>query len=141
MTSANIERLRQLADWLVATDIGRLELRGPGESICLQRQDGRIAVVDDDAADEPDAEQAAVVAATATSVGVFLHRHPLRDAVLAEPGASVHRGQVLGLLQIGALLLPVASPCDGVVAAVLVEHGTTAGFGTPVIEIHPWTST
>ena len=142
MTSANIERVRQLADWLAATDIGRLELRGPGESICLQRENGRIAVVDD-APDEPAGEPAKVpaIAAMAPSVGVFLHRHPLRDAVLAEPGASVHRGQVLGRLQIGALLRPVTSPCDGVVAAVLVEDGTTAGFGTPLIEIHPWTST
>ena len=138
MRDTGIDRVRQLADWLAATDIGRLELRGPGESICLQREDGRIVVVPDEPMNEP--AQAPARAATAGSVGVFLHRHPLRDAAFAECGASVRQGQVLGLLQIGALLLPVTSPCDGVVAAVLLAHGATAGFGTPLIEIHPWTS-
>ena len=77
------------------------------------------------------------VAATAGSVGVFLHRHPLRDTAIAEAGATVRRGGLVGLLQIGALLLPVTSPCDGVVGAMLLEHGATAGYGARLVELHP----
>lgn len=133
--NANSDRVRQLADWLSETDIARLELHGPGESTCLLREGGRIVVAQDEPAPAP--VDAPSVAATAASVGVFLHRHPLRDAAIAETGTTVRCGQVVGLLQIGALLLPVASPCDGVVAAMLLEHGATAGYGEHLVELHP----
>jgi len=135
MTISNSDRVRQLVDWLSETDIARLELRGPGESICLQREGGRIVVAQDEPALAT--EDAPSVAATAASVGVFLHRHPLRDAAIAETGTAVRCGQIVGLLQIGALLLPVTSPCDGVVAAMLLEHGATAGYGERLVELHP----
>jgi len=135
MTSSNSDRVRQLSDWLSTTDIARLELRGPGESICLQREGGRIVVAQDEPAPAP--VDAPSVTATAASVGVFLHRHPLRDAAIAEIGTTVRRGQIVGLLQIGALLLPVTSPCDGVVAAMLLAHGATAGYGARLVELHP----
>ena len=134
MTNSNSHRVRQLSDWLSDTDISRLELRGPGESICLRREGGRIVVTQDEPAPEVDATS---VAATAPSVGVFLHRHPLRDSAVAETGATVRSGQIVGLMQIGALLLPVTSPCDGVVAAMLLEHGATAGYGARLVELHP----
>ena len=135
MTSSNIDRVRQLSDWLFGTDIARLELRGPGQHICLQREGNRIVAVPD----EPALEHAAApgIAATAGSAGVFLRRHPLRSTALAEAGDAVRCGQVVGLLQVGALLLPVTSPCDGVVAGQLVEHGTTVGYGARLVELHP----
>lgn len=137
MTRSNIDRVQQLSDWLSATDIARLELRGPGASIRLQRDGGRIVAVPDDPADEPGRAQGAApgIAATAGSVGVFLHRHPLRGTSLVDPGQPVRRGQIVGLLQIGALLLPVSSPCDGVVAGWLVEHGATVGYGARLVEL------
>jgi acetyl-CoA carboxylase biotin carboxyl carrier protein len=135
MTDSNSDRVRQLSDWLSGTDIACLELRGPGESICLRREGGRIVVAQGEPALTP--VDAPSVAATAASVGVFLHRHPLRDTAIAETGTAVRRGQIVGLLQIGALLLPVTSPCDGVVAAILLEHGATAGYGARLVEIHP----
>ena len=139
MTKSNTDRVRQLSEWLSATDIGRLELRGPGESIRLQREGGRIVVALGVPGFEPADEYVAVpsVAATASSVGVFLHRHPLHHTALAEAGASVGCGQVVGLLQIGALLLPVTSPCDGVVVGTLVEHGAAVGYGARLIEFQP----
>ena len=135
MMNSNSDRVRQLSDWLSGTDIARLELRGHGESICLRREGGRIVVAQDEPALVP--ADAPSVTATAASVGVFLHRHPLRDTAIAETGTTVCRGQTVGLLQIGALLLPVASPCDGVVAAMLLEHGATAGYGERLVELHP----
>ena len=133
MTHSSTARARQLADWLSATDIDRLELRGPGESVCLQRVGGRVEVAQGEPAPEPVAVPS--VAATASSVGVFLHRHPLHHAALAAVGAAVRCGQVVGLLQVGALLLPVMSPSDGVVAGLLVEHGATVGYGSRLVEL------
>ena len=138
MTRSTIDRVQQLSDWLCATDIARLELRGPGETVCLQREGSRIVAVHD----EPALDHAAApgMSATASSVGVFLHRHPLHPldhTALAEPGDTVRCGQTVGLLQIGALLLPVTSPCDGVVVGTLVEHGTTVGYGERLMALQP----
>ena len=138
MTTSSIDRVQQLSDWLRATDIARLELRGPGETVCLRREGSRIVAVHD----EPALEHSAApgMSASAQSVGVFLHRHPLHladHAALAEAGGTVRCGQTVGLLQIGALLLPVTSPCDGVVSGTLVEHGTTVGYGERLMALQP----
>ena len=132
----HLDTLEQLSAWLAATDIALLELRGPGVHVRLRR-DGALGVPMLDAA-PPDAGTAGRpprFLAAASSVGVFLHAHPLNDALLAQPGAAVSAGQVLGLLQIGALLLPVTAPQDGTVIGTLVAHGERVGFGTPLVEL------
>jgi acetyl-CoA carboxylase biotin carboxyl carrier protein len=44
-------------------------------------------------------------------------------------------GQVLGLLKIGALLLPVPAPRAGVVKTVLATEGSLVGFGDPLVAL------
>ena len=127
-----IDDVQQLSAWLAATDIDLLELHGPGEHLCLRRDGARVEIVPSDALQDGP-EQRAV--ATAASPGVFLHGHPLRGEPLATPGAVARAGQVLGLLQIGALLLPVTAPAEGVVQAMLVAQDTTVGYGTPLVEL------
>jgi acetyl-CoA carboxylase biotin carboxyl carrier protein len=136
-----LERLRELAAWLAPTDIGLLELRGPHMQMRLHRDGSALGeVVQVDARDDapsttvemPPTDTSAI---TASSVGVFLHRHPLREAPLARPGADVRAGQTLGLLQIGALLLPVTARQDGIVVDMLVAAGATVGYGTPLVEL------
>lgn len=128
-----IEDVRQVSAWLEATDIDMLELQGPHERLRLRRNGKRIEVASDDVLEV--AEPLNLV--TAESVGVFLHGHPQRAEPLASPGVRVRAGQVLGLLQIGALLLPVISPRDGTVEAVLVAPDTAVGYGTPLIAVRP----
>jgi acetyl-CoA carboxylase biotin carboxyl carrier protein len=114
---------RRLAGWLAATDIARLELRGPGGTLALDN--GRSVVVN------------------APSVGVLRHRHPLREAALAPPGTRVRAGQPLALLQVGGLLLPVPAPADGVVARHVAADGAIVGYGDPLVEFterNAWTS-
>jgi len=126
-----------LSSWLSATDIGWLELRGPGVHLCLRNDGGRVQSVPPGAA-HPVAHEA--VAVRAPSVGRFLHAHPLHDAPLAAPGQPVARGQAIGLLQIGALLLPVQAPCDGTVATHLAADGSTVGYGAALVELLPATT-
>jgi len=128
------DQVHQIAAWLAATDIGLLELRGPALELRLRNDGGQVQAA-------PDAPP---VTASAGSVGVFLHRHPLHETPLAPIGETVRAGQPLGLLQIGALLLPVPAPQDGVVTALPVAHSTLVGYGTPLVELQPgssWTST
>jgi acetyl-CoA carboxylase biotin carboxyl carrier protein len=135
----HIDQLQQLSEWLAATDIGLLELRGPGGHIRLRHDGARIEAVEDATpatSDEPHAHGPRLHVA-AGSVGVFLHGHPLHTAPLARPGARLRAGQPLGLLQVGALLLPVVAPKDATLIGPLVADGETVGFATPLFELEP----
>jgi len=140
-----IEHVRQLSDWLAGTDIGLLELRGPADLLLRLRRDGGDAetvVHEATTAPGPAAPAPAPaptgLTANAPSVGVFLHAHPLHPtAALAPAGARVGAGEPVGLLRIGALLLPVPAPQAATVAGVRVAHGTAVGFGTPLVDLDP----
>jgi acetyl-CoA carboxylase biotin carboxyl carrier protein len=66
---------------------------------------------------------------------VFRHSHPLHTAPLVWPGADVRAGQPLGLLQIGALLLPVTAPKDATLVTMLIADGESVGYATALIEL------
>jgi acetyl-CoA carboxylase biotin carboxyl carrier protein len=128
--------IARIADWLATTDIGLLELRGPGTALRLRQTAGglRAEAITDDAGDG-DGDAPAETVVTAPSLGVFLHRHPLRADDLAPAGSAVTADQVLGLLQTGPLLRPVRAPADGVLLEALVPHGATVGYGTPLFAL------
>ncbi len=147
-------RIAQLGDWLAPTDIAVLEFTTPDLRIRLDRDvppaagpatartaardgaaptpgaDGTTGKSDGHRADRPGTS---VVAAH--SVGVFLDTHPLATAPLAAVGSRVALGQTIGLLRIGALLLPVAAPADGVVERMLAVPGDIVGHGTPLFAL------
>ena len=139
----HLDQLKQLSEWLVATDIAMLELRGPDGHIRLRHDGARVESIEDAAPAMTGTTSGCVprVTVAACSVGVFLHGHPLQTTPLARPGARVRAGQTLGLLQIGALLLPVTAPKDATVIGALVAHGETVGFATPLVELEPLAET
>jgi len=132
------DSIQQLSAWLADTDIAVLELSGPGVSLRLHQGDDPGAI---------EAEQRVAPAATpvrpqgltvrAPSVGVFLAAHPLQATPLASPGTRIRAGEPIGLMQIGALLLPVHAPQNAIVRAVRAAPGTPVGFGTPLFELDP----
>ncbi|MGJ7614706.1 MULTISPECIES: acetyl-CoA carboxylase biotin carboxyl carrier protein [unclassified Variovorax] len=125
------QRVTQLAAWLANTDIGLLELRTPHGTLRLGRQGDEIVELPEED------DEAELVSVKAPSVGAFLHSHPLATAPLTRIGQRVEAGQVIGLLQIGPLLLPVTAPQAGIVDARHVESGIAVGYGTPLIDLHP----
>jgi acetyl-CoA carboxylase biotin carboxyl carrier protein len=128
--------ITQLAAWLAATDIDALELDGPGVHLRLERE-GAVAAAPVTTAASMSASPAHSSQTTvrAPSVGVFLDRIPGRSAALAPPGTEVQAGHLLGLLQIGALLLPVRAAVAGWLGEWCVSAGTTVGYGTPLVDI------
>jgi acetyl-CoA carboxylase biotin carboxyl carrier protein len=68
---------------------------------------------------------------------VFLHSHPLAAAPLVRIGERVETGQTVGLLKIGALLLPVAAPQVGIVDRIHAADGLAVGYGTPLVDLNP----
>jgi acetyl-CoA carboxylase biotin carboxyl carrier protein len=145
MTEQQIERVRQLSQWLAGTDITCFELSGPGHRIRLSRNggtngNGQGAVrqqADTDLAPPAhgQSEPCARTVIRAGSVGVFLQSHPLRDEPLAGAGRQVAAGQAVGLLKIGLVLLPVPAPRAGTVVRVAASHASAVGYGDPLIEI------
>jgi acetyl-CoA carboxylase biotin carboxyl carrier protein len=68
-------------------------------------------------------------------VGILLHSHPMRRVPLAPCGSLVRAGQTVALLQVGALLVPIDAPCDGVVVEVVAQEGALVGFGADIIRL------
>ena len=135
-----IDSLQQLSASLDDAGIGLLELRGPGVLLRLGRDAADVAPVGEHSVATSDAPTYASSSGTtvnAPAAGIFLHTHPMQSTPLAPVGAPVRAGAPVGLLQIGALLLPVTAPRAAVVAGRRVEHGTTVGYGTPLVELAP----
>lgn len=130
------DELKQMAEWLADTDIGLLELRTPTGSVRLGREPapGSAIVQLEDDAQQGEAALAQTIA-SAPSVGVFLHAHPLRDTPVVRVGERVKAGQGLGLLRIGPLLLPVTAPAAGQVTGVREESGAAVGYGAALFEL------
>lgn len=125
--------IRRIGAWLAATDIGLLELRGPGTGLRLRHQGAGVV----EEAFEAEAGALPAFTVNAPSVGRFLQRHPLRSEDLAPAGMEVAAGQVLGLLQVGPLLLPVCAPAAGVLIETLAAHGSAVGYGAPLFTLEP----
>jgi acetyl-CoA carboxylase biotin carboxyl carrier protein len=133
-----LKHVGQISAWLADTDIALLELRGPGASLTLRQHHGSVTAELDESLACPGLPAGAADVVTTPTVGVFLHRHPLHEAPLVRIGERVQAGQAIGLLRIGTLLLPVPAPRSGIIAGVLVAHGTTVDFGTRLFELLPF---
>lgn len=130
-----LERVAQLSAWLANTDIGLLELRTPHGTLRLGRQGGDMVELPME--EEEEEGEAEPVTVKASSVGLFLHTHPVATEPLARIGQRVDAGQLIGLLNIGPLLLPVSAPQAGIVDALHAESGIAVGYGAPLIDLHP----
>lgn len=134
-------RITQLGGWLAGTDIATLELTTPDLRIRLDRDvspaAGATSAARPAMAGPPAPAVSAVSIVKAHSVGIFLDTHPLAIAPLAAVGARVALGQTIGLLRIGALLLPVAAPAGAVVERLLATPGEAVGHGTPLFALRP----
>jgi acetyl-CoA carboxylase biotin carboxyl carrier protein len=134
------DQIETLSAWMAEAGIDELELTGPNFRL---RLDGGGPQVNDDLGGNRQsgvvpAQRPSSDVAAASTAGLFLHRHPLHETALAPEGTSVRAGQALGLLRIGPLLVPVIAPRDGIVGAMLVAHETVVGFGTGLVELHPY---
>jgi acetyl-CoA carboxylase biotin carboxyl carrier protein len=136
----SFDQLHKLSAWMAEAGIDELELIGP--SFRLRLNGDGLQAHDDRAGDRPSdvvpAQRAVNDVVAASTVGLFLHRHPLQETALAPEGTPVRAGQTLGLLRVGPLLVPVIAPRDGIAGAMLVAHETVVGFGTGLIELHPY---
>ncbi len=133
---------RQIADWLADADIEFAEISGSDWDVVMQRETGylpeRLAGTGqrNATANNLTASTSGMVFVAAPLAGVFLDRHPLRQAPMITPGAKVRKGGILGFLRLGVVLAPIVAPVDGVFVKTLARHGALIGFGTELIQIY-----
>ncbi|HLI28613.1 MAG TPA: acetyl-CoA carboxylase biotin carboxyl carrier protein subunit [Chloroflexota bacterium] len=125
-------RLRELVGWLQQCGVEELELTAGAERLYLRR-DGALA--------EPPAPPIAPATESliigAPAVGLF-HRGPEEGAPpLVAEGATVHAGQVLGVVEVLRMPHPVEAPADGRVLRFLAESGQAVEYGQPLVELWP----
>lgn len=106
-------RLQELVALAQSAPLGELELSEHGY---------RIRLVAAPAGQGP-------LTLAAPVAGRLLAGHPLRPAPFAPPGAQVRAGEVVALVESGAVYAGVAAPCDGVLAAWLCPAGAEVAAG------------
>jgi acetyl-CoA carboxylase biotin carboxyl carrier protein len=125
------QHVDQLESWLAEAGIDYLELSGPVRQLRLGAIEQELLVKTTDAADAV----TSAVTVKAPMVGTLLHSHPMRRVPLAPCGSLVRAGQTVALLQVGALLVHIDAPCDGVVVEVLAQEGALVGFGAEITRL------
>ena len=118
--------IKQLSAWISQRGIDLLELTTPEASLRLRRD-----TPDSTAADPAQGSRYHELAAP--SPGRYLDRHPLSTQPLVTSGAAVEAGQLVGFLQIGALLLPLRSAQAGRIVSLPRNPGDTLGYGSVVM--------
>jgi acetyl-CoA carboxylase biotin carboxyl carrier protein len=140
--SVQPDQIDRIVGWLMHTDIDLVEFSNQVQAVRLTRAaDGGILKT---ALAPPSCNGRLKLCATekdvirANGVGRFLTRHPLQESPLVRPGDAVWPGQTIGLLQVGALLVPVHAPAHGLVAGFLAADGALVGYGAPLVQlVHP----
>ena len=126
----NRNDLTLLSTHLAATDIDRLELRGPDFSLALVRH-GNVIV------QEPIDRETVEITVTADGPGEFLREHPLHQGISVESGEAFLAGATLGFLRVGSLLRAVTAPAAGTMIQPLANDHQPVGFGDPLFKIEP----
>lgn len=131
----SIEEIANVIAFSLRRNVARVEIERPGFALKL-------------ALPPPVAQPEAIaplpspttVAVRTAGFGRFVSRAPLSQQPLAPVGAEVSRGDVLGLLKVGALYRPIRSPIAGIVRQVYAGEGDLLGFGAETFEIEPYDS-
>lgn len=120
-----------LAEVMRKAGVRLLEVEGAGQRVRMTLEPSRSvlpAPVEIGAGEAPTLVKAA-------SMGRFRAAHPDGLFPAGKLDAVVERGQILGFVQVGTLLLPVAAPRGGRLARILAADESLVGYGTPLFEI------
>lgn len=132
----HIDKIRQIANWMTTANLARLELRSPGFELSLTRPIGAApTVATPPTHSTPECSPQPRVAAIATVCGHFHARHPCRDTPQVTPGQPLKAGYIVGVIDVGDLLLPAVATADGVAGDYLVEDGSLVDYATPLLAL------
>jgi biotin carboxyl carrier protein len=119
-----LEEIRQLALWLKEHHLAGAEMSRPGVHLTLKRGEPAVSGVTPVAAAAVEDK-----VLRTTGLGRLLLTHPQHAEPFVAVGDQLSAGQLVALLQVGALLLPQRSPNAATVIDVRVPCGSTVGYG------------
>ncbi|MDM8201697.1 acetyl-CoA carboxylase biotin carboxyl carrier protein [Allofournierella massiliensis] len=142
--------LEQITSLLKAFDessASRLKYTCGEEQITLEKAVAQSAVVCApvvEAAPVAAAQPAAAPAAAAPAagatidaplVGTFYVASAPGEAPFVKPGDTVHKGQIIGLIEAMKMINEIPAPCDCVIESLVAQDGALVGFGDPLFQI------
>ncbi|UZJ57853.1 hypothetical protein OKW98_14585 [Pseudomonas sp. KU26590] len=132
----HISKIRQIVEWMSSANLAQFELHSGDFSLRLNRPLNSAA---GGAAHTAQAIETAApaprIGAMATVCGRFLSCHPGRDQAEVQPGDVIAVGAVVGLIQVGDVLLPVTATAAGTVKAFMVEEQQRVDYGTALLSL------
>jgi acetyl-CoA carboxylase biotin carboxyl carrier protein len=126
----NVDEIAALVALAEQMGLARIEIETAAFSLRLEMMPRRPP-----AAGVPIARASRTRTVRTTTIGRFSPCAPLSALPFVSPGNVVSEGEIMGLLQIGALLRPIRTPVSGIVRAVHATEGAVLGYGAPVFDI------
>lgn len=132
----DISKIRQIVEWVSSANLAQFELHSGDFSLRLNRPLNSVAAgVTPTAQPLETAAPAPRIGAMATVCGRFLSRHPGRDTPEVQPGDVIEVGALIGLIQVGEVLLPVTATAAGTVEAFMVDEQQLVDYGTALLSL------
>lgn len=123
----DIKTLTKISKWMETTDLEEITWKNGADKISLRINNNPAHTATISSNLEP---------VLAPSIGLFRFARPGKTNHLKE-GASVKKGQELGVIAVGKEFKPVAAPADGLLKIISVEDGKPVEYGQPLFFVEP----
>jgi len=123
----DVKKLSKLTKWMETTDLEEITWKSGEDKISLKLNNNP--------------EHSTAIASTmepilAPSIGIFRFARPGKTNHLKE-GASVKKGQELGVVEVGKDFKSVTAPADGLLKIISIEDGKPVEYGQPMFFVEP----
>lgn len=123
----DVKTLSKLTKWMETTDLEEITWRNGDDKISLKLNNNPEHNTSFSSTMEP---------VLAPSIGIFRFARPGKTNHLKE-GASVKKGQELGVVEVGKDFKPVDAPADGLLRIISIEDGKPVEYGQPLFFVEP----
>ncbi len=123
----DIKTLTKISKWMETTDLEEITWKSGEDKISLKINNNPAHTATISTNLEP---------VLAPSIGMFRFARPGKTNHLKE-GASVKKGQELGVIEVGKDFKPVPAPADGLLKIISVEDSKPVEYGQPLFFVEP----
>ena len=123
----DVKTLTKLTKWMESTDL---------EEITWKNGEDKISLKLNNNPDHNSVISSAMEPVLAPSIGIFRFARPGKTNHLKE-GASVKKGQELGVVEVGKDFKSVTAPANGLLKIISIEDGKPVEYGQPMFFVEP----
>ncbi|PIU19216.1 MAG: hypothetical protein COT18_08595 [Elusimicrobia bacterium CG08_land_8_20_14_0_20_59_10] len=123
----DVKILTKLTKWMETTDLEEITWKNGKDKISLKFNNNPVHNSVISSALEP---------VLSPSIGIFRFARPGKTNHLKE-GASVKKGQELGIVEVGKEFKSVTAPTDGLLKIISIEDSKPVEYGQPMFFVEP----